>query len=58
LLKELFEFDRSLVGKKMLLKDKWSLGRYNEKFDLTPSNISQILITNGDENLPKYKLDI
>ena len=57
-LNKIFEFDKSLVGRKLTLKKKSSLGRYNKKYDITPLNIAQILMTNGDENLPKYKLDI
>jgi len=57
-LTEIFEFQKSLTGNKLLLNEKLKLERYNKKFDITPTNISQILMTHGDENLPKYRLDI
>jgi len=57
-LAEVFEFQKSLIGNKLLLKEKLKLERFNKKFDITPMNISQILMTHGDEHLPKYRLDI
>ena len=57
-LTDIFEFQKSLIGNKLLLNEKVKLAGYNRKFDITPVNISQILMTQGDENLPKYRLDI
>lgn len=57
-LTEIFEFHKSLIGNKLLLNEKLKLERYNKKFDISPMNISQILMTHGDEHLPKYRIDI
>lgn len=51
-------FDRTLVGRKLAINKKAALGRSNRKFDITPNNIAQILITNPDESLPKYGLEV
>ena len=44
--------------KGIALIDKWRFGRYNKKNDINPTNLAQILMTSGDEKLPKYKLHV
>lgn len=57
-LNKIFEYQMTLVGKKLCLQEKAKVERYNKKIDITPNKIAQILLTNSDETLPKYKLDI
>lgn len=58
LLLRVLAFDRTMVGKKFVVNANAAIGSYNKKFELTPTNLAQILISNRDEGLPKYGIQI
>lgn len=54
----MLSYYRTLVGNKIAINDKASLGRYTRKIDLLPSNIAQILLASQQDRLSKYGLTI
>lgn len=58
IISEVFEFEKSLIGGKLLLAERMKMEKFDKNFGITPTNISQILMTHDDKYLPKYRLDI
>lgn len=54
LLLRVLAFDRTMVGRKLVVNYNAAIGPFNKKVDLAPYNLGQILISNRDETLPKH----
>ena len=50
--------EQSIVGRRLIVKGDSKSGRVYPKYEVTPDNISQVLLMTGIENLPKYKTEI
>lgn len=55
---QILEFDRTLVGRKLIVNQNALTGRYNQKVNLRPNNIAQILISNREDWLSKHSTRI